>query len=126
MLVAAVVDRIDKHRDTQRVRDQDELLSLVRAHLACPGQKVDGGAPLVLGQLDLVHKGVQVADQGLHDPPKARRTFLVVDPGDDRVHRVLFRQIVCHATSSVAAGPMPGGDLRYQGAFLSRRPQAAG
>jgi len=66
----AVTDQIDHHRHAERVREQDEFLPLVAAHLAGFGQDFDRLEPFGLGQLDLLDEVVQVLDQRQHDPPQ--------------------------------------------------------
>jgi hypothetical protein len=68
----AVVDADDEHREAHDVRGQDELLALVVAHVARPREEVDGGEPLVLGQLDLARERVEMARERLHHLAQAR------------------------------------------------------
>ena len=66
---AAVVDRLDQHRDTQDVGEQDQLLSLAGAPSPGIGEEIDGSLPLGPRQLDLLDEVVQMADQlGEHLP----------------------------------------------------------
>ena len=59
----SVTDQVDHHRHPERIREQDELLPLVAAHLASFGQDLDRLEPFRLGQLDLFDEFVQMADE---------------------------------------------------------------
>ena len=63
-LSAAVVDRLDQHRDPQHVGEQDELLAQSASHF-CPVsvRKAIAAVPLRPGQLDLLDERMQVLDQ---------------------------------------------------------------
>ena len=64
---AAVVHADDEHRQPERVGGEDELLALVVGDVAGAREEVDGGEPLLLGELDLAGEGVEMADERLHD-----------------------------------------------------------
>jgi hypothetical protein len=68
----AVADQIDHHRNAERIREQDEFLPLVAAHLAGFGEDFDRLKPFGLGQLDLLDEGVQVFDEPQHDLAQTR------------------------------------------------------
>ena len=63
---------IDEHRQPEGVGGEDELLALVVGDVAGAREEVDGGEPLLLGELDLAGEGVQVAHEGLQDLAQAR------------------------------------------------------
>ena len=60
-----MVDRIDQHGDAERVRQQDEFLALVVAHVAGAGQELDAVFPFLLGRPDLAHEGMEMTHQRL-------------------------------------------------------------
>ena len=66
-LIRGMVEGDDEHRHTQRVRQQDELLALVRAGLADVGEKLYGREPFGFGQLHLPNEIVKMRDQRSHD-----------------------------------------------------------
>jgi len=68
---AWVLERVDQHRDPERVGPEDELLAVLVGDLARGRERGDRGAPLVLAQPDLGHEGVQMADERLHDLAQA-------------------------------------------------------
>ena len=80
----AVIDRIDQHRHAEHIGEQDELLALVVALLPGGGEELDRFEPFLLGQFDFAHEVVQMPDQALHDPAKARVGVI----GKARDHRV--------------------------------------
>ena len=68
---AAVVHAHHEHRQPEGVGGEDELLALVVGDVAGAREEVDGGEPLLLGELDLAGEGVQVAHQRLQDLAQA-------------------------------------------------------
>ena len=68
----AVVDQVHEHRETERVREQDELLPLVATHLAGIGEKADTRDPLRLGERLLHGELVEVTDKAADQLPQAR------------------------------------------------------
>ena len=67
-----MVDEVHHHRDAERVREQDELLTDVVAHVARVGQELNALEPLGLGEVDLLDERVKVLDEGKHDAPEPR------------------------------------------------------
>ena len=53
-------NRVDERLEAQHVRDEDQLVAPVVAHLARLDQQVACAEPLVVGELNLTCKGVQV------------------------------------------------------------------
>ena len=95
----AMVDRLEKHGDAERVGEQNPFLAPVVAHLAGGGQEVDGLTPFLDGRLDLLHEGMEVPDGRLHHLPEARvRTAL--EPGDDGFGGVFFCEVSAHRGTS--------------------------
>jgi hypothetical protein len=95
-----VVDRLDQHGHPEHVGQQDELLPHVVAHVTGAGEEVDGYAPLLLGQLDVLDEVVQVAHQRRHDllEPGVRRPL---EARRDHLGRTLLgEQLAAHARSS--------------------------
>ncbi len=68
----AVVLRDHQHRQAQRVRQQNEFLALVVGLMAGGGEKLDSLEPLLLRQLHLTCKRMQVPYQRSHDALQAR------------------------------------------------------
>lgn len=66
-----MVDGVDQHRHAERIRQQDEFLTVVVAHLSGTRQEIDPGFPFRLGRFDLPDEGMQVADQRFADLPHA-------------------------------------------------------
>lgn len=64
-----VVDCIHRHRETQRIAEQDELLALVMTEMAGTGQEAYGELPFLLGQgqADILGKGILVLDKRRQD-----------------------------------------------------------
>ncbi len=60
-----VLERVDEHRQSQRVRPQDPLLAAFVGDLARAREDLDRPPPLVLRQLDLAHERVRVAHERL-------------------------------------------------------------
>jgi hypothetical protein len=54
-----VGERVDQHREAERVRPEDELVALRVGDPAGGREHVDRGPPLVLGQSHLAHERVQ-------------------------------------------------------------------
>lgn len=81
---SVAVDRLDQHRDTEDVRQQDELLPRVRA--GPPGRREEGDRllPLRRRRLGLAHEGVQVAGEGGEQLAQAR-VGRAVEAVDDRL-----------------------------------------
>ena len=67
----AVVDGVDKHRHAQDIRQQDEFLPPVVAHVSGRRQKLDRLEPFFLGRLDFLGGFMEVADDDIHDLPEA-------------------------------------------------------
>ena len=67
-----MIDRVDQHRDAERVGQEDELLTLVGAHLTRAGQERDRLLPLGAGRLELAHYRVQVGGDHVEYPARAR------------------------------------------------------
>jgi hypothetical protein len=65
-----MIDRNDQHRDTQCVREQDELLPLVGTRFADIGEELNRREPLALGEPNVAHEVVKVTDQRRHDLPE--------------------------------------------------------
>ena len=61
-----------EHRQPEGVGGEDELLALVVGDVPGAREEVDGGEPLLLGELDLAGEGVQVAYERLQDLAQAR------------------------------------------------------
>ena len=66
-----VGERVDQHRETERVRPEDELLAALVGDVAGVGEDRDQPAPLLLGQRGLDREAVQMADQALHEIAQA-------------------------------------------------------
>ena len=66
-------DRVDQHRDSQDVGQQDEFLPPVRAGVAHGGEEPDALHPFRLGQFRLNHRRVQVVDEDRHHLAQTRR-----------------------------------------------------
>jgi hypothetical protein len=65
-------DRVDEHRDTERVRPEDELLAFVVGEVAGGREGADRAGPLLLGELNLGDERVQMGDECLHQLTPAR------------------------------------------------------
>jgi hypothetical protein len=121
-----VVHAHDEHRQPEGVGGEDELLALVVGDVARAREEVDGGEPLVLGELDLAGEGMQVAYERLHELAQAGIGSAVEagldGPGQVGVGEVapLFRgwlvghpstfargarPVKCHCTPSGPSGP---------------------
>src|SRR5262249_46300873 len=60
------------HRHAERVGEQDEFLPTVAAQVARVGEELDGSEPLRLGELDVLHKGVQMLHERTQDLAQPR------------------------------------------------------
>ena len=97
-----MVDRVDQHRDAERVRQEDELLTPVVAHLAGGGEEPDRRHPFVHGRLDLANDRMEVRDDRGHDLLEARVAALR-HALDDRRRGGVFVE-VAHGFPPKAAG----------------------
>src|SRR3954466_3065746 len=67
-----MIDRVDQHRHAERIREKDELLALVVAHLPGAGQKFDPLHPLLEARLDLPDERMKMTHERIADLPYAR------------------------------------------------------
>jgi hypothetical protein len=67
-----VVEGVDERRDTKHVREEDELLADVRAHLSGLGEELEAGHPLLGREPDLLDERVHVPHERLEDKLLAR------------------------------------------------------
>jgi len=61
-----VGERVDEHRDPQRIRPEDPFLAAVVGDAAGVREHRDGAPPFVLGELHLAHERVEMAGQRAH------------------------------------------------------------
>src|SRR5262245_45233931 len=66
-----MTEEVDDHRNAERVRQQDEFLPPVVAHITGIRQEPNPFEPLRLGELDVLDERMQMRDEALHDPPEA-------------------------------------------------------
>ena len=59
----SVIDGVDQHRNPEDVGEQNELLAIVRTHLAGPRQKLDRVSPLLVTGRRLADECMQMPDQ---------------------------------------------------------------
>ena len=64
---ALMILRNHQLRETERVREENELLPLIRAHVPGTCEERDPLEPLVLGQIDLTGKLMQMPHERRHD-----------------------------------------------------------
>ncbi len=84
-----MIDRVDQHGDAERIRQQDEFLALVVAHVAGAGQEIDAVFPFLLGRAHLAHECMEVPHQRVADLFDAR-IGRALDPLEHRIRdRVL-------------------------------------
>jgi hypothetical protein len=57
-----VVDGVNQYRDAERIRQENELLPRVVAHVASLPEKRDALSPFFLRQRNLAHERVQMPD----------------------------------------------------------------
>jgi hypothetical protein len=60
----SVIDRIDKHRDPENVRQENKFLPLSVADLAGSGEKVNCSHPFRCSWLDFFDNGMEMGDDG--------------------------------------------------------------
>ncbi len=65
-----MVDQVDKHRETERVREQDELLAPVGAHLSDLGEKTNARHQFRFGERLLHGELVDMADDATDQLPQ--------------------------------------------------------
>jgi hypothetical protein len=87
-----MIDRVHQHGDAERVRQQDEFLALVVAHMAGAGEKIDAVFPFLLGRAYLTYEGMQVPHQSFADFPDAR-SGCARDPLEYRVGDGVFVEV---------------------------------
>ena len=78
-----MIERINEHRQAERVGPEDELLALVVGDVAGRGQDGDRPLPLRRRQLDVLRERVQVPDERGHQLTQA----WVGAPGEARDNR---------------------------------------
>lgn len=62
----SIVDRVDKHRDVQNVRQKNVFLPAVAADLTGLGQEIDRRARFILRRLDVFDERMKMGHQALH------------------------------------------------------------
>src|SRR3954466_8886582 len=67
-----MIDRVDQHRHAERIREKDELLALVVAHLPGAGQKFDPLHPLLQARPYLPDARMKMTHERIADLPHAR------------------------------------------------------
>ncbi len=84
-----VIDRVNQHRQAERIGQKDELLPLLRADLPGPCQKIDAEVPFILGQVDFAREVVEMLDEASHHLCQAR-IHILAHSGVDGRNRVLL------------------------------------
>ncbi|MCY1244341.1 hypothetical protein D9M72_574110 [compost metagenome] len=97
--------RRDERRETEGVRQQDELLALVVRHVSHVGEKPDRLIPLGFRQPDLACKGMQVLHEARHDRQQPR-IFASAHCSDHRLGDGVFID-VAHGTLLLVNQPWP-------------------
>ena len=69
-----VLERVDQHREAERVRPEDELVPLLVRDVTGVGEDLDPLGPLVLRQPHLDRELVEMPDERRHDLQEARRS----------------------------------------------------
>ena len=67
-----MIDEIDERGEPKRVREEDELLTGLIAHLPGRGEELYACKPFVLGEAHLLREGMKVTHERLDDLAEAR------------------------------------------------------
>lgn len=97
--VVRMVERVNQHADTQRIRKQDFLVSQAVADLPDLREELDARCPFVRGEPRLAAELMEVSDDTLEEVVQTRVTALRVD----NVH--VLRDVLLSGPSSVTSPP---------------------
>src|ERR1022692_3076066 len=96
-----MVDEVDEHRQPERVREQDELLTLIGCDVSHIGQEADARHPFRIGERLLDGELVQMPDEPC-DQRTQPRVGAVLEPcdhlpGEITCGGVSWCQVVAHS-----------------------------